>query len=64
MLPNSADIMHRARPVLETEGQLPQAPPGWMSWRPSLGWSLLLFAGTVVTFVLMVRPSQFVYFQF
>lgn len=64
MLPNSADVMNRARPVLETEGQLPQVLPAWMSWRPSLGWSLLLFVGTVITFVLMARPSQFVYFQF
>ena len=64
LLPNTADILNRARPVLETEGMLPARLPGWASWRPNLAWSLLLFAGTVVAFALMVRPSQFVYFQF
>jgi hypothetical protein len=56
--------MNRARPVLETEGQLPAHIPRWLSWRPSMVWSLLLALGTLATLAVMVRPSQFVYFQF
>jgi D-alanyl-lipoteichoic acid acyltransferase DltB (MBOAT superfamily) len=62
-MPNTQEIMRRARPALRTEVVQP-ASWHWARWRPSPAWAalggLLLAAGVIS----LSRPSEFLYFQF
>jgi D-alanyl-lipoteichoic acid acyltransferase DltB (MBOAT superfamily) len=62
-MPNTQEIMRRARPALP--GERVQAPmPRLFGWRPSPAWAIvygLLFALGLIS---LSRPSEFLYFQF
>ena len=64
-LPNTQQILRRYRPAFVAyKGEIPRVRYHWLEWRPSVGWGL--YCGCVMIFSLLslLRPSEFLYFQF
>ncbi len=61
--PNTLAIMQRDAPALLSGATLRPAP-GWLCWRPSLGWAVLLGAISVWAVLGINQYSEFLYFQF
>ena len=59
-LPNSQQIMARAEPVLANV----RATTTVLSWRPTVGWAVLMGGATVLALLSIGGTHEFLYFQF
>jgi len=63
LMPNTHQFMRRYRPVLDSKIVLRNMNTG-MSWRPTFGWAICISFLLVYAILGLVRPSEFLYFQF
>ena len=64
LLPNTEEIMRRARPTLEAIAEPGSAARHWWAWRPNLPWALAAAAWLTASLFLMNRVREFIYFRF
>jgi alginate O-acetyltransferase complex protein AlgI len=64
LLPNTQEIMRRAPVWLEIAGYYREPAERWLTWRPTLGWSMAASALLVAGVLGLSQPTQFIYFQF
>ena len=64
-LPNTQQILRRYRPAFVAyKGEIPRVRYHWLEWRPSVGWGLYCGCVMIFTLLSLLRPSEFLYFQF
>ena len=63
LMPNTQQFMRRYRPVLDSKIVLRNMNSG-MLWRPTFGWAICISFLLVYAMLGLVRPSEFLYFQF
>jgi D-alanyl-lipoteichoic acid acyltransferase DltB (MBOAT superfamily) len=65
LLPTTQQIMAHVGAALETyPGEVPEWRRRWMLWRPNLRWAALASVLAVTSLLYLVRPSEFLYYQF
>ena len=63
--PNTQQILAAARPRIEaflSPGEA--AAPGWLSWRPTTAWAVMLALLFLVIVTQLSNATDFLYFQF
>lgn len=63
IMPNTQQFMRRYRPVLDSKIVLRNMNSG-IFWRPTFGWAIGISFLLVYAILGLVRPSEFLYFQF
>lgn len=63
--PNTQQILATARPRIEAFLSPGEAPaPGWLSWRPTTAWAVMLALLFLVIVTQLSNATDFLYFQF